>query len=794
MLFSYNWLKEYLEGAPAPDELSDRLTMSGTEIESVTRTGAAFTNVITAQIISCEKHPNADKLSYCKVRTDKEELAIVCGAKNMKAGDKVALAVNGAELPGGLKIKKSKIRGVESQGMMCSEVELGLKDTSSGLMILPPDTPLGVDYSAILGSDYMMEAGITPNRGDILSIRGLAREAAAVTGARFIDKSFTVEEGGGPVEKAATVSVAPACPCRRYSARVIEGVKTGPSPDDIRARLEAHGIRAINNVVDITNLVLLETGQPLHAFDLDKLNGHRINVRFAAEGESIETIDGKTRSLDTSMLVIADSAVPVAIAGVMGGKATEVSEGTVRVLLESAWFEPSSVRMTSRKLGLSSDSSYRFERGVDIDGVAKALDMAANLILKLAGGAATKGTIDIRAVKAVPAEIDFRLKRAEELLGVSIGEKALLEIFGRLGIIARVKSPGVITAVPPSYRTDLVQETDLMEEAARLFGYNNISTTLPVARLIPGSPGRLSAIRRKVKTLLVDSGLTEVVNYSFVSREAFAITGPESKAGVAILNPLTEEQAVMRDSLLPSLLENLKFNLARKSEELKIFEFAPAFIANSRLPHERWKVAGLLYGHRYEPGWSYPAESVDFFDVKGLIERLLEGLGIQRAVFERTEHRLLHPGKAAALRLANKPAGVFGEVHPALWAGYDLRMPAYLFELDIDTMMASFGAARKYSPLPKFPESARDIAFIVNEETPFREISDSIKRIDVKLIEKVELFDVYYGSNIPSGKRSLAVRVTYRSRERTLTGQEVEDIHTRVVKELTERFKAEVRG
>jgi len=416
MLFSYNWLKEYLEGAPAPDELSDRLTMSGTEIESVTRTGAAFTNVITAQIISCEKHPNADKLSYCKVRTDKEELAIVCGAKNMKAGDKVALAVNGAELPGGLKIKKSKIRGVESQGMMCSEVELGLKDTSSGLMILPPDTPLGVDYSAILGSDYMMEAGITPNRGDILSIRGLAREAAAVTGARFIDKSFTVEEGGGPVEKAATVSVAPACPCRRYSARVIEGVKTGPSPDDIRARLEAHGIRAINNVVDITNLVLLETGQPLHAFDLDKLNGHRINVRFAAEGESIETIDGKTRSLDTSMLVIADSAVPVAIAGVMGGKATEVSEGTVRVLLESAWFEPSSVRMTSRKLGLSSDSSYRFERGVDIDGVAKALDMAANLILKLAGGAATKGTIDIRAVKAVPAEIDFRLKRAEELL------------------------------------------------------------------------------------------------------------------------------------------------------------------------------------------------------------------------------------------------------------------------------------------------------------------------------------------------------------------------------------------
>lgn len=794
MLFSYNWLREYLEGAPSPSELAEKFTMTGTEIESVTRTGASFSGVVTAQVVTVDKHPNADKLSFCKVRTDKEEFSIVCGAKNMKPGDKVALALVGALLPGDFKIKKSKIRGVESEGMMCSEVELGLKDTSDGIMILPPETPLGVDYSSLVGSDCMFEAGVTPNRADLLSIKGMAREAAAVTGAVFHDKSFPVDEGEAQVAGFVSVEIAPGAPCRRYAAKVIEGVTIGPSPEEVRQRLEAHGIRSINNVVDVTNLVLLETGQPMHAFDLAKLKGKKIIVRQAVPGEKIVTIDGRERELDETIMVIADSARPVAVAGVMGGKETEVGEGTTTVLLESAWFDPSSVRRTSRKLGLSSDSSFRFERGVDMEGVEKALEMAAHLINKLAGGWTARGTLDIYPVKQHVYPIDFRVKRAEELIGVPVAEGDMLEIFRKLRIMAKRAGHGVFSVTPPSYRVDLKNETDLVEEVARIFGYNNIPTTLPVARLIPGSPGRLSAIRRQVKSLLSASGFMEVINYSFVSRESFAVTGPEGKKGVELINPITEEQSVMRDSLVPSLLENLKYNLARKTEEVRIFEFAPVFSGGEKLPSEKWKVSGLIYGQRFEPGWSFPKDWVDFYDIKGTVEKLLEGIGIDRAEFVPASHPLLHPGKTAQLKAGGRTAGVLGELNPDFWDRYGLRKPAYLFELDVDSLMDLFGRAKKYRPLPRFPESARDVAFVIDEGTPFGELLRAVQKLDMKLIDKVELFDVYYGGNIPQGTRSLAIRVTYRSMERTLTAQEVEDIHSRVVKELTDRFKAQIRS
>ena len=768
--------------------------MTGTEIESVTKTGANFTGVVTAQVITVDKHPNADKLSVCRVKTDKDEFSIVCGARNMKPGDKVALALIGAELPGDFRIKRSKIRGVESEGMMCSEVELGLKDTSDGIMILSPDTPLGMDFSGLIGSDFMFEAGVTPNRADLLSIKGMAREAAAITGAVFQDKDFPVDEGEAPVSGFASVEIAPGAQCRRYTAKVIEGVTIGPSPEAIRQRLEAHGIRPINNVVDVTNLVLLETGQPMHAFDLSRLKGRKIIVRQAAAGEKIETIDGRERALDDSMLVIADAVRPVAVAGVMGGKDTEVTEATTAVLLESAWFDPSSVRRTSRKLGLSSESSFRFERGVDMEGVEKALEMAAHLINKLAGGWVARGTIDEYPVKLPAYPIEFRVKRAQDLIGVQVAESDIREIFRKLRIHAEPASPGVLSAAPPSYRTDLKTETDLIEEVARIFGYNNIPTTLPVARLIPGNPGRLSAIRRQVKSLLTASGFMEVINYSFVSKDSFALTGPAGKKGVALINPLTEEQSVMRDSLLPSLLDNLKSNLARKTEDVRIFEFAPVFLAGESLPQEKWKVAGLLYGQRFEPGWSFPKDWVDFFDAKGAVEKLLEKLGIEKAEFAPAPHALLHPGKAALLKAGGKAAGVVGELHPDFGEKYDLRKPAYLFELDVDCLMDLFGRTKKYRQLPRFPESARDIAFVVDEGAPFGEILRAVQKLDMKLIDKVELFDVYYAGNIPPGKKSLAIRMTYRAMERTLTAQEVDDIHSRVVKELTDRFKAEIRS
>ncbi|MBI5643578.1 MAG: phenylalanine--tRNA ligase subunit beta [Deltaproteobacteria bacterium] len=803
MLFSYNWLKEYIENLPLPVELARALTMSGTEVESITASGAELNNVVTAEILSCAPHPNADRLQLCEVKTDAANYSIVCGARNMKAGDRVALALPGAELPGGIKIKKSKIRGVESQGMMCSEVELGIKDTSSGIMILPEDTPLGQDINTILNlKDYMMEVGITPNRADLLSIKGLSREIGAVTAAAFKAKEVKLIEGGMATDELVSVSIEDGSPCRRYSARVVEGVKIGPSPEALKARLEAHGIRSINNAVDVTNYVMLELGQPLHAFDFDKVEGKSIDVRLAGEGETIETIDSKVRNLDASMLVIADAKGPVALAGVMGGQATEVTDSTMNILLESAWFDPSSVRRTSKKTGLSSDSSYRFERGVDIEGVVAALDYAAFLIARLAGGTISKEALDVYTEPLSRREIRLRRERINGILGIEAEPSAVKSNLQRLGVEVSETGDGAYIAYAPLYRLDLKEEIDLIEEVARLFGYDNIPETLPNAPLRSGDPGNGTRLKRAIKDILSHSGFVEVLNYSFVSREMFSLTGPEDKDGIVISNPITEEQVVMRRSLIPSLIDTLRRNLLKKNEELRIFEVAPVFAPpsdpNEKLPVEVWRTAGLMYGPRWAETWNYPKEGLDFFDVKGVVEMLFEGLGITGSlnVGPITDHskKIFHPGKSAAIIVNGKEAGVFGELHPELKIKFDLKRPAYLFDIEIDAIIDLAGGAKSYKPLPKFPESTRDIAFIIDENIPYQEIISSIRVLDTKLIERVELFDVYYPSNIPPGKRSLAIRAVYRSRERTLTSQEVDAMHAKVTEELIRKFNAEVRG
>lgn len=810
MRCSYNWLKEFAFDLPPAPELADRLTMTGTEVEGVEDLSGGIKGVVTAEVLNVDKHPNADKLKLCGVRTDSAEFSIVCGASNMKAGDRVALALHGASLPNGLKIKKSKIRGVESQGMMCSEVELGLADESTGIMILPGDTPLGVDIVEALGlKDYILDVGVTPNRADLLSIRGLAREAGAVTGAAFRDKVYTLDEGGAKGKGPASVNIQDGAPCGRYTASVISGVKVGPSPERIVRRLEAHGIRPVNNVVDITNYVLLEFGTPLHAFDLDKVKGMAITVRQAEKGEEIETIDNKTRTLSEDMLVIADGTGPVAVAGVMGGVRSEVTDSTVNVLLESAWFEPSSVRRTSRALGLSSESSYRFERGVDIESVPVALKAAASLIIETAGGELTQTGIDEYPGRHKPSAVSFRTQRAGKLLGVELDPVEVSGYFKKLGM--GVKGPdadGVIEVAPPSYRMDITSEVDLLEEVARLFGYDRINTTLPEATLSPGLEGRFSELKRKVTGVLAGNGLIEVINYSFISRKAFGSTGRKYDKGVEILNPLSEDQAVMRRSLIPSLVENLRYNISRKNADVRIFEIAPIFIPEDdqeskpeegRLPLEKWKVSGLLYGTRWGRSWNLPAEEVDFFDAKGVVERLVNGLG-GRAPMKtapaggETTGRVFHPGKAATVSIAGRQAGVIGELHPDLLTFFDIPRPACVFELDLEILASATGAVRRYRSLPRFPESTRDVAFIVGTEIPYGEILTAIEKLDAKLIEKVELFDVYYGRKIPAGKRSMALRVRYRSKDRTLLQAEVDDIHSKVISELTSRFSAEVRG
>ncbi|MFQ5737075.1 MAG: phenylalanine--tRNA ligase subunit beta [Thermodesulfobacteriota bacterium] len=804
MLFSYNWLKEYVEELPSVAELAQRLTMTGTEVETVTEPGAGISGVVTAEVASCEPHPNADRLQLCRVRTDKDEFSIVCGAKNMVPGDRVALALIGALLPGGFRIKRSKIRGVVSEGMMCSEVELGLADESAGIMILPKETPLGLDIREALGlNDAMMEVGITPNRADLLSVRGLAREIGAVTGSAVKVKHATVAEGSSPVQDHVSVSIEQGCPCRRYAARVIKGVKVGPSPESVRRRLEAHGIRSINNVVDATNYVLLELGQPLHAFDLDRLGGARIDVRCAAEGEKITTIDGKERALDTSMLVIADADGPVALAGVMGGKHSEVGETTTDVLLESAWFEPSSVRRTSRKAALSSDSSYRFERGVDINGVTGALDAAAAMIKELAGGDVARGMIDIYPEELKTSAVKLRMGRTSELLGVKVAVEQAEAIMVSLGMAVDEAGEGTLAITPPSYRFDIKEETDLVEEVARLFGYDSIPTTMPVARITAGEPGARTRIRRKVSGVLTGEGFYEAVNYSFVSRDIFGLTGAPDRPGVTILNPLTEEQVVMRDTLLPSLLDTLRRNIVRKNEDLRIFEFAPAFVPvpGEKLPAESWKLAGLMYGRRWGRGgrsWSYPKEQLDFFDVKGIVEKLFASVGAEGPLAVEapgpSQAGVFHPGKSAVVSIGSSQAGVFGEVHPDFAARFELKRPAFAFELDVEALSAMLGRQRAYTPVPRFPESTRDMAFIIDENVPYMKIINSIELLNTKLVERVELFDVYYGGSIPEGMRSIALRIVYRSKDRTLTHQEVDDAHSSVAAELKKRFDVEIRG
>lgn len=796
MKVSYNWLKEFLDGAPVPKELGRALTMTGTEVESLAESGASLNNVVVAEIISCAQHPNADRLKLCEVKTATDKYSIVCGASNMKAGDRVALALIGAELPGGVKIKKSKIRGVESQGMMCSEVELGIKDTSEGILILPPAAPLGASINDALSlGDALMEIGVTPNRSDLLSIRGVAREASAVTGAKLKEKTFSLEEGGRETEEMVSVSIEDGAPCRRYTARIIEGVAIGPAPEYMRQRLEAHGIRSINNVVDVTNYVLLELGQPLHAFDLDKIEGRSIDVRLSGEGEKLETIDGKERALDPSMLVIADAKGPVALAGVMGGKYSEVTETTKTVLLESAWFEPSSVRKTAKKTGLSSESSYRFERGVDIDSVPLALDYAAYLIKELAGGTIAKERIDVYVNEMVPSPINLRLERANAIVGVDVAQKAA-EYLSKLGVTVKGTGEVAIIATPPPFRPDIKEEIDLIEEIARLHGYDNIPTTLPSAPLKSGDAGKATRTKRAVKYNLSRAGFNEVLNYSFVSQDSFALAG--GKDGVQLSNPLTEEMVVMRQSLIPSLLDNLRDNLLKKNEEVRVFEIAPVFLPGGKLPVEDWRVAGLLYGLRSGEAWNLPKEWVDFYDVKGVVEGIFEGLGLESS-FEvgpvtMEDSRIFHPGKSSAIMIGGERGGVFGEIHPELKQKLDLKRPAYLFDADLSAIIDLSARKKAYRPLPKFPESGRDIAFIVGVETTYGEIISAISSLDTKLIERVELFDVYYGGNIPQGKRSLALRIIYRSMERTLVSDEVEAMHTRVRDELVKRFGAEVRG
>jgi phenylalanyl-tRNA synthetase beta chain len=802
MQVSLKWLKDYVETNLPPEELAERLTMAGLEVDSLRRIEPAFAGVRVARIESLRPHPQADKLSLCDVSTGDATYPVVCGAKNIRVGDIVPLAGVGATLPSGDVIRSAKLRGEASEGMLCSEEELGIGADASGIMILPADLPLGKGLAEALDlSDTVLDIGVTPNRSDCLSILGVAREVAVITGEKLRYPSSVLVEQGEEIGGITSVSIEDADLCPRYTARVIKNVKIAPSPFWMRRRLEAVGLRSINNIVDVTNFVMMELGQPLHAFDFRFLEQGRIVVRRSRAGETFVSLDEKERVLKAHTLMICDGVKPVAIGGVMGGLNSEIQPDTEMILLESAYFDPASIRRTARALAMGTDAAFRFERGIDPEGLIPALDRAACLMAELSGGTVCRGLIDQHPrIVASAKEIPLRLKRIGDVLGVAVEEADLLRILRGLEMTAEPDGEGGFRVTPPTCRVDITREIDLIEEIARLHGFDRVPATLPAVSVIAGAADHKSACEARFREIMTGAGYQEVINYSFVSPLAVDQLGlpadDERRLLVAIRNPLTEEQAVMRTTLIQSLLLNAKGNASVGCFDLKIFETGRTFIrqGDGRQPRESNRAALLITGRRYEDRWHFRDLPADFYDLKGCVENILESLRVASPSFrECAAEPFLHPGKSCGLFSQEVRIGFLGEVHPDVLARTDLTGTAVVCELDLDLIAERSFASVPFRNLPRFPSSSRDVAFLVRREIAagqmVRWAADSLE----ELLEKVQIFDVYEGKNIPEGMKSLGLRFSYRGAERTLTDDEVNDVHARIVQKIVHASGASIR-
>lgn len=803
MIVTSNWLKDFVDFDLSAEELSHRLTMVGLEVDAMEKLGEGLDSVIVARLASVEQHPEADRLTLCQVETGSETVQVVCGATNHKAGDRVALAQVGSVLPGEFKIKKSKIRGVESQGMLCSEKELNLAEESAGIMILPPDLELGLPVFSALGlKDVRFELGLTPNRADCLSVVGVAREVAAMVGKSVRVPNVPMQEQGGAIDSETSVSIEQPRMCPRYAARLIKGVKIGPSPQWLARRLETVGMRSINNVVDVTNYVLLELGHPLHAFDFNRLRGRRIVVKHAEQGSCFTTLDSQVRLLQADDLVICDAEGPVALAGIMGGENSEIGADTVDILLESAYFDPMTIRRTSKRLGIHSESSHRFERGADIDMVPVALDRAAALILQVAGGTLAQGAIDCYPTKLPARKVTITARRTAEILGVDLDAYEIKTLLTGIGLRCQLevdRADGAISVDIPAYRHDLEREIDLIEEVARLNGYDKIPTTMPASRMIAQQSGSQKYVGR-LRNLMVAAGYAEVINYSFISPTAYnrILLPPDDSrhSSIAIMNPLTEEQSVMRTTLVPSLLDTLSRNLSYRSRDLALFELRPVFTpcADQELPVESLRLTAVLCGRKAPEGWNQTGALVDFFDIKGLTESLCQSFHIADLVWDSSvSEPFLHPGKSCALRSGSQILGTLGELHPQVLAQYDIDMPVYLLDLAVPELISGGALHGGFKPLSRFPDVYRDSAFLLDDTVTAQAVLNLIRSVKIKDLEDVVLFDLYRGKGIPEGKKSLGVRLRYRSMDKTLTDEEVTRAHSKVVQALTNQLGAEIR-
>jgi phenylalanyl-tRNA synthetase beta chain len=796
-----SWIKEFVDVDANPHEVADRLTMAGIETSSVTYLGDGFDNIVAGRIKKIVQHPKADKLTLCTVTDGQRDHQIVCGAPNINEGDTVPLALLGAKLPCGIDIIKAKIRGYDSEGMMCSERELGISDDHEGIMILPggiePGTPVA---QALSLDDYLLEMEITPNRGDCLSVFGVAREVSAIFKVPIVKPPISFSEEGPPIEEDVSIVIEDYDLCPRYSSRVIYGVAVAASPLWLQRRLQLSGVRPINSIVDITNYILLELGQPMHAFDLDLLQDRRIVVKKAGDIESFTTLDGIERKIDGETLLIWDGRDPVAIAGIMGGENSEVKRETSRVLFESAHFNPLSIRKSRNMLGMSTESSYRFERGVDPAGTLFAIERALTILSRFSTFTVSKGVVDEKKDIIEYRPLWMRTAEAKRITGMEIEKKEAKKVFLRLGFeLGEEKRGGMIVNVPSS-RFDLTREIDLVEEVARILGYDRVPTTYPRAGSPHSSTGHeFIDFKKKISHYLAALGLFETINYSFISDAIYerlsAYSEDFSEQSVRLKNPISEDTQVLRPSLLPGLLRCVTTNISRYNKNLRLFEMGKIFkkSLNKNL-YEENRLGVVFTGNLYTDIRSGNEVKVDYYFAKSVLLNLLSNMGYTGTwVVPEKTHRIFHPEISSAIKIDDNTAGYIGLLNEEVCVMYDILSDTYYFELNLDLIFGGNIPDKKYCQISKYPPVERDVSFLVDSRIPVGDILEYVKRVDQTIIADVSIFDIYSALRNAPGKKSVGLRVIYQSDNRTLTEQEVNDIHKKIIKLLENRFGGMVR-
>lgn len=811
MQVSIKWLKDYIDFTETPEQLADKLTMAGIPVENVVDPGEGLEKVVTGRIEKLEPHQNSDHLQICTMNVGlAENIIIVTGAQNVAEGQVVPVAMVGAHLPNGMKISKGKLRGVASNGMLCSAQELKLdleklpEEQKTGIFILPSDTPVGIPAKDVLGlNDVVLEFELTANRADCFSVFGLVREIAAITGNKPHFPEIKVnEDDNTKLNDIFSVEIADPDLCSRFSTRMLKNVKIGPSPEWMQQRLEGAGIRSINNVVDVTNFVMIELGHPMHAYDYDKITGKKLIARRAIEGEELHTLDDTSRKAKGEMLVIADSEKAAGLAGIMGGFETEITDTTTTVVLESADFYGPCIRRTARACGLSSEASGRFERGVDSETTIKALDRAAQLLQEMGACTVCEGIVDVYPNPKQANYVTFTPEQINNHLGTNIAKDVILNIITSVGFDVTKDENDEITVKVPSWRNDVTCMADISEEIARLHGFDKIKSTLPNGVSMQGTQSAKQTFIDKVKASLSSQGLYETISFALTNEETFnKLNIPQDsplRKAVPIMNPLSDEYPLVRTTLLSSIFDNLARNLARKNDDVALFEvgsvFFPKALPVTELPDEVVKIAGAITGRRNAQGWNQANDMVDFYDAKGIIEELLANLRVTRYTVEAGTHYAMHPGKTALFKKGRDVIATVGEVHPAVLSAYGITKPVYIFELDATTVMKYMAKDLKYKALPKYPATSRDLAMLVDVDVNAADIEKAMTKAAGQNLTQITLFDVYTGKQVEEGKKSLAFSLTFQSNDKTLTDAEIDPAIEKIVAKLQKDFNANLRG